>query len=361
LNQQKDKLRFSRFCIPLVLAILAVLLTGCRTPSPGAIPTTLQASTSSKVIESNLTEAAVYEIPIAGPLSRDNAEISGLAWYHDTLILLPQYPSRFDNHLFALAKSDILAFLMHEKEPPLEPAAIPLEAPGLEEIPGYEGLEAIAFLDDQVFVLVETRAGSPMLGYLIPGEISADLSMIRLETDKRVEIQPQAKLDNLSDESLLIHEGLLYTLYEANGTNVNPTPFAHRFNLDLASEGTISFPNIEYRITDASEVDENGDFWAINYFYPGDAGKLKPAADPLTDQFGTGATHVSSEVVERLVEFHIGKQAITFTNSPPILIELMGDGTARNWEGLVRFKEMNGFLLATDKFPRTILAFIQVP
>ena len=40
-------------------------------------------------------EAAVTPIPVLGDIALCNGEISGLAWFEDALILLPQYPDRF--------------------------------------------------------------------------------------------------------------------------------------------------------------------------------------------------------------------------------------------------------------------------
>ena len=58
-----------------------------------------------------LTEGAVQEIPVTeivltGPLTDRDAEISGMAWYGNILILLPQYPD-FDggDHFYALPNS----------------------------------------------------------------------------------------------------------------------------------------------------------------------------------------------------------------------------------------------------------------
>jgi len=48
------------------------------------------------------------------------------------------------------------------------------------------------------------------------------------------------------------------------------------------------------------------------------------------------------------------------TDSAPIQLTLLSDGTARNWEGVAKLDD-RGFLLATDKFPDTILAFVQQP
>ena len=39
-----------------------------------------------------------------------------MAWYGDKLILLPQYPSRYGNQLFALERQDILAYLRGESQ-----------------------------------------------------------------------------------------------------------------------------------------------------------------------------------------------------------------------------------------------------
>ncbi len=93
----------------------------------------------------------------------------------------------------------------------------------------------------------------------------------------------------------------LITLYEANGVDVNESPVAHRFNADLSVLDTVAFPNIEYRVTDATSVDENGRFWITNYYYPGDK-ELQTDGDVLAAlQGGWGTTHLAYNQVERLV------------------------------------------------------------
>ena len=117
-------------------------------------------------------------------------------------------------------------------------------------------------------------------------------------------------------------------------------------------------PNIEYRITDATRIDQNGRFWAINYFWPGDKKRLKPAADPIAETSGKGKTHQSSDVVERLIEFEIKDEIINFSDHEPIQLELDKDAP-RNWEGIVRIDD-KGFLIATDKHPKMILGFVPI-
>jgi len=38
---------------------------------------------------------------------------------------------------------------------------------------------------------------------------------------------------------------------------------------------------------------------------------------------------------------------------------ILEEGSSRNWEAIVRFGE-SGFLIATDKYPRMILAYIKL-
>ena len=308
-------------------------------------------------------EYSVITIPLAGPLANRNAEISGLAWYGDRLIILPQYPSFFtrsgDSTVFALPKADIVAFLDGTITGPLKPVPIPFIAPGLAaEIDGFEGYEAIAFRGDQAFLTIEAATKESMKGYLVSGSIAPDLSGLTLDTAIVVQIESQSAVGNKSDEALLIAGDTLVTIHEANGVGINASPVAHLFDVLLTPAGTIPFPSIEYRITDATALDNNHRFWAINYFFPGE-GELLPETDPLADHYGEGPTHIQYEHVERLVEFQYSDLGIRLIDSPPIQLELLPD-EPRNWEGLVRLDD-RGFLLTTDKFPKTILGFVALP
>ena len=288
-----------------------------------------------------------------------------MTWHHDTLILLPQYPSRFrqgngEAAIFTLSKTEILASLENTRKGPLSPQRLSFfDHDVVNQIEGFEGYEAIAARDGQVFLTIEANARGTMMGYLIAGHLSPDLSEVHLNPATLTEIPPQAALDNMTDETLLLAEDILVTLYEANGVNVNAQPVAHRFDLQLNSIPPTSFPSIEYRITDATALDDQKHFWAINYFYPGDRAKLQPTLDPLIQKFEQGTTHATSEIVERIVAFQYQDSGISLLDIPPIQLQLL-DGTARNWEGLVRLADQ-GFLLVTDEHPRTILAFVPMP
>jgi hypothetical protein len=57
-----------------------------------------------------------------------------------------------------------------------------------------------------------------------------------------------------------------------------------------------------------------------------------------------------------LIEFRIDKDDVNLIDQAPIYLELL-DEDSRNWEGIVRYGD--GFLLVTDKFPTTILAYVE--
>jgi hypothetical protein len=140
----------------------------------------------------------------------------------------------------------------------------------------------------------------------------------------------------MSDESIVVFGRRVITFYEANGLNVNANPSAYSLDLDLHPMDRLSFPTIEYRVTDASHVDANGLFWVINYFYPGD------------------------KTVERLIPLQFTEDGIVPVQKPPIQLELLPDDEARNWEGLVTLDDL-GFLLVTDEFPETLFGFVAFP
>ena len=308
-----------------------------------------------------LEEQTVVELPLTGPLADSKAEVSGLAWYDDNLILLPQYPNfsdeGSDGFLYALPKAEILAYLDGASETELEPKPITLIASGLvDQIPNFQGFESIGFSDSKVFLTIEAGNGTDMQGYLISGTISADLSQLELDTTKLATIPPQAVSENHTDESILVLDDRILTFYEVTGEAIVNDPVAHVFDFDLNSLGTIPVDNIEYRLTDAALSSDN-EFWGINYFFPGDT-DLLPAADPIADKYGNGKSNVEFDHVERLVKFEISENKITLAKTAPIPLILTED--ARNWEGLVLLDD-RGFLLATDKFPSTILGFVQFP
>jgi hypothetical protein len=304
-------------------------------------------------------EIKINEIELAGPITDRNSELSGMTWYEGWLILMPQYPNYPDyegaGRLFKIHYNKLLEYIVGDVPLPITPEEISINVDWFQKnIPGFEGFEAIAFQENKVFLTIESEP-EKIIGYVISGIIDDEISEIILDTLKVVDIAPQADVPNASEESIFLYENKVFTIYEANGVNINPQPVVHVFDLELNPLGTINFPNIEYRITDVTAVNSENEFWAINYFWPGEREFYRPGADKLSEMYGTGETHAKTDVVERLVKYNIIAGIISISQQAPIQLRL--DTEARNLEGLVKLDD-KGFLICTDKYPRTILGFI---
>lgn len=342
----------------MLLIMLALFVnSGCAwwLLPPLALPTAPLSTSLSNVAQ------PVTVIPLSGPLAARSAELSGMAWYGESLILLPQYPGHFRQQLFALHKQDIVDFLRGKNLTPLQPQPIPLIDPGIStQILGFDGFEAITFIDDRVYLTVEARQGGGATGYLVSGVVAPDLAEIRLDQTRITAIQPQATLPNMSDETIIAVGNQIATIYEANGRFVNADPIVHFFDgFTLDPVGALPLTTVEYRITDATDMDNMGRFWVINYFFPGDRA-LRPI---LKARGAAGAIDEKAQPIERLLELQFTTEGVVRTNTPPLQLQLLPDHVARNWEGVVRLQttEIDGFLVVTDSFPATMLAFVSKP
>ncbi len=338
--------------------LLPLGLAGCTSNSAQQGPL----SDVPPALRGTAPEQAVILLPLGGPLQSENAELSGLAWYGEHLVMLPQYPG-WENAdapcVYTVSKAEVLARLEHTASEPLAPRCIRFDSGGVEKrIPGFEGYEAIQFAGDQAYLTVETRQRTGK-GFLVTGRIAPDLSVLKLEASPRASLPLPSDVSNAGFETLVVGEERVLALYEANGANVNRAPAAESFTRSLVPSGKLALPSIEHRITDATTLDAAGRFWVMNYGFPGTSQAYKPAPDPLLARYGTGPTHAQKPQVERLIELQVRPTGIVLTDRPPLQLQLSGDA-ARNWEGVVRLDE-RGFLLVTDKFPRTLLGFVPGP
>jgi len=295
-----------------------------------------------------LTAQAVDPIYITlnGDVTNPDQEISGLAWSGDNLILLPQYP---DEVIFSIPKQDIIEFLDSSRST-ITPNEISWETNGIEKgIKGFEGFESIAFDDSQVYITIEAEKRNQNCGYLAKGTIG-DCG-IKIDKQTLNKIETPVTLRNMTFETLLLTEESVITIYEVNSKIVNENPFYYEFDRNLNCYTKQSFPYIDYRITDATDIDDSGKFWTVNYFWPGDFKLLNPNIDPKS------INKKDILPVERLLEFQLLDDSIIRTNTPPLEIKLSEFGDSRNWEGIVRLDDI-GFLIVTDKFPGSILAFV---
>lgn len=293
-------------------------------------------------------------IPLSGIITDPNQEISGLDWYKDNLVLLPENLNGF---VFIIPKEKIVKSIELKSPAPILPEVNTFKTPNYSKtIKGFEGFESIAFNNDKFFVTIEAKDDSGMKSYLAWGKIDRNSLNMTIHKDSLKEIKTPIQVKNMTYESALIYKENIILLYEANGRNLQSKITQPNISLLNHSISSIKFPNIEYRITDATKVDINNKFWAINYFWPGDKKRLKPSQDLILSKHKEGASHSQSEIVERLIQFKIEKNKIISTSKKPIQLKL--DKKSRNWEGIVQLED-KGFLIATDKYPKMILAFLE--
>jgi len=303
-------------------------------------------------------ETAVRAIPLTGAAADADAELSGLAWRGDDLLLLPQYPRRVsadtpDGALLAIARPALEAYL-DGRGPAPTPRPVELHAHGLaDRIEGWDGFEAIAVDGDTVYLSVEATLEGPhpsSHGYVVRGRFVDEA--IVLDDAEPVRIDAQADVPNMAYESLAVIGDEVYAFYEANG-QVNAEPHAVVFDADLSHRRVVPLDAIEFRITDLTAPDADGHLWATNYMWEG--ASWQAGACPIAARFGLGETHRTSRTVERLVELEVDADGVHPTRRAPIQLEL--GPQARNWEGIVRLGD-RGFLIVTDKFPESILGFV---
>ena len=293
------------------------------------------------------------ELTLANPYDDPKMEYSGLAWMNDTLILLPQYPN---GYLYAIPKMD-LELEINKKEPlPFNPVKIPINDMELKKsVPGYEGFEALVFDGDKVYFMIESEVGESLAGYIIKGRYLSVNDGIELDHNSLIRIETPVGLNNMAFESLILWNDYLIPFYEANGVNVNPSPSQPVFNKNFELLEWLPFGALEYRITDATDVDESGAFWLINYMWDGDRELLNPGLDQIRKPMSQEGINKG---IERLVEYKITTEGIFPTGNKAIWLADPNSDKSNNWEGIVRYGD-RGFIIVTDKFSRTILAFVK--
>ena len=355
-----------RFHFAIVAIAIIGATSGCAAVAERLVERKVAANVARAASEPALAEQSVRLINLSGAFLDPELEISAMDWYEEYLVMVPQFPDRFGNQLFYLQKADILDYLDGRRDGPLAPEAISINMNDVKRfLPRFGGFEAIAFNGSQAYMTIETKQGGEALGYLVPGQLDFEQGTLTLDMVQTAEIRAQAPLSNTSDEAIVLVNDWVMTIYEANGVQVNPAPVVHYYSAEMVPLGTAPFPNIEYRITAATHLDEENRFWAINFYWQGDARKLLPLeTEPLATTYGRGWTHTLFLTVERLVEFQVEQGQVSLTDTPPIQLELagglLGTDVARNWEGLVRLDD-RGFLLVTDKVPNTMLGFVGRP
>ena len=299
-------------------------------------------------------EVQYKELLLTGLITNPKQEISSMDWYNNQLVLLPENLGGF---LYMIPKNRIESAIESTAPIPIKPEQPIFSTPDYtKSIPGFEGLEAIVFHKNNVYITLEANDNGKMQGYLAWGNIDPSTYEVTIPKNNILKLDTPIQVKNMAFESLLIYKNSVIAIYEAQGINLQKSTWQYSISMDDHSITKINFPNIEYRINDVSKIDKSNNFWAINYLWVGDKKYLKPGPDSLSITYGQGETHTIFPHVERLVEFTIKDDGINFTDIAPIQLVLNEDNS-RNWEGIVRFGN-KGLLIATDKYPGMILGFV---
>ncbi len=305
-------------------------------------------------------ETTVKMIALTAPWNAAIAEYSGLTWCDDKLVLLPQYPKRLneskESRLPFISKKQIRDYLQSDSPAAIEPQTLLLEENGLREsMTHFDGFEAIACHRQELWIASEVI--NLFEGYetvLAKATIDWAEKTASIDSETLVAIESQSGMVNKSEEALTIYKSQPLALHEVNDSRLVKKISGKLLDTKTNNIIELDFPSIAFRITDATSVDEQNRFWVMNYKYSGDDFS-RNAPDEIANLYGLGESHKRYYNLERLLEVEITSAGIELVEQAPIQLK-MDDVEGRNWEGLVRF-ENRGFLMVTDKHPKTLFGF----
>ena len=344
--------------------------------SPSLLLTIALLLASNACLADTVKETEVQYISLAPPLDRPKAQISGMTWCGDSLLLLPERPwfevapNNLDperaiaTFVYQLSRKQIDYYLSdktlsNKQKEPLVAAKIKLEENGVrKKFTSFDGYEAIVCSDNRIWLSIETGVGETAFETnIVGGTLSGkgDKQKISLDPSTLHRIESQSGISNYSDEALLLEGDNLVSIHEANNTRRDSPSFATRINISSGVRTKLSFPPISFRITDATKLNRDGYFWGINYAWSGEQ-KWFTDVDTLSEKYALGETHKLEDIVERLVQFRLLGDSIERVEQAPIQLKLTQED-GRNWEGIVRYGN-KGLLLITDQHPRTLLGFV---
>jgi hypothetical protein len=301
--------------------------------------------------------ADVVAIPRVLPLDYDgdlsDIEFSSLTWWGDRLFILPQYPTGGGRGVFTLHRDSIaraIAELESGRTPaPLRLQLVPTERGGVpSRVHAYDGLEAIAVRDGRCFALAEFGEHTDEWGsWLVAGSVEWEGGGIGFERLGHAALTGPEVRPNFTHEALVLTDREVWVISELNGRAVTHHPVVARFTRELDELPPLPMASLEYRVTDATELDDEGRFWVVNLFWPPDADVVRPP--------------VESGPIERLVPLRFTGDRIDFDPARPVIdLRGSGDHPMHNWEGVARWGE-DGFLLCSDSYPANLLAYVELP
>ena len=190
------------------------------------------------VVVSN--EISFKEISLKGQITDPQQEISGMDWYKNQLVLLPENLGGF---LYMISKQKIFKSIDSSNPQSIEPKKTVFTTPDYSKfIPGFEGLEAIAFNKNDVYITIEANDGGQMQGYLAWGNIDPNTHHVTIPKQNLLKLETPIQIKNMAFESLLIYKNSVIAIYEAQGINLQKSVWQYQISLDEKSVTKINFP-----------------------------------------------------------------------------------------------------------------------
>ncbi len=281
-----------------------------------------------------------------------------MAWYKKELLLVPQYPDKYKNSVYAIARSSISAAV---KSGTPVPTYRTLRMEGLDEIrqqigETYDGFEATVLLGDRIYFTIEADEKNPNC-YLVSGTISRD----RIVLQPALTILPKTKrLSNAGFESLAYWPARqqLMAFFEYNKADAPPSALPIQLTPSPQVLPPIPIAPLPFRLTDIVYSGKKGrttSFIGINFLYNG-AKEFREyvGKDSLVDEPSLAGKILRKTTYTRLMRLSVDNDHGThWTKLRDITF------ASDNYEGIALFKD--GVLLITDEYPASVLIFLKMP
>lgn len=319
----------------------------------------------------------LQEIPLPKAINGVGEEYSGMAVWKDRLYLLPQYGGhkdsvlRGDVEIYSI-RLDSIRRVITGKDTALT-AYRTLKLTGINQLSDtirfYQGFEAIAIVDGQVFLSIETDDEKNKDCYVISGALDIARNRVIINPRSLAVLPRFSFVPNAGFESLtwLPKEKKLLALFEFNASPYGNRGYLLDKNLSKLPQ-VVSMPFSYFRITDAAATTSG--IYALNYFWSGDYkdylnnclvredASLLDSVPPLRPLVtaDSGWLRGKNNCLTRILKLS------NLKGSRWVQEKVVETGcSGANWEGIVPFDK--GFLIISDanikSYLRTALGYVR--
>ncbi|MDN3551325.1 hypothetical protein [Mucilaginibacter aquaedulcis] len=221
---------------------------------------------------------AYKNIPLPQSINGVNEEFSGMTMYNGRVYLEPQYgnykETKLDGDFYIYSLlADSVGRVIDGKDTALTSYRT-ISVKNLNKLPDsvktyYEGFEAIAIINNTVYLSIETNDTYDYC-FLLKGKLNEAKNELIIDPHHFVTLKRPLHVDNAGFESVawLPHEKKLLAYYEYNGEPKGGSGYLIDIDFTKAPE-KIETPQLYFRVTDIA-VTGDDKIYGINYFWNGD-------------------------------------------------------------------------------------------